>query len=110
MFLISFKSDKKSKLPCYVIFITDGDNNDHSDSQAMVKGSAKYPIFWQFVGIGSSSFSFLEKLDNMDGRYVDNANFIQLNNVNALSDDELYKRLLNEFPDWLKKVKELKMI
>jgi hypothetical protein len=101
---------KNSKLPCYVIFITDGDNSDKTQAENIVKDTSKLPIFWQFVGIGYDSFDFLKRLDDMQGRYVDNANFIQMNDIGSLSDDELYKELLNEFPDWLNKVRQLGMI
>jgi hypothetical protein len=101
---------KNSKLPCYIVFITDGDNSDKEKSEQIIRDTSNLPIFWQFVGIGYDSFEFLKRLDDLQGRYVDNANFIQMNNISSLSDDDLYKELLNEFPDWLSKVKELGMI
>ena len=66
---------------------------------------AKYPIFWQFVGIGGSSYGILECLDTMSGRTVDNCNFFSLDDIKKISDAELYDRLLNEFPDWLRAAK-----
>lgn len=92
--------------PTFVFFITDGDNHDPELAESMVVQSAKQPIFWQFVGIGRDNFSFLKKLDEMEGRYVDNANFFQLNDIMSISDSELYERLLNEFPEWLKEAKQ----
>ncbi len=80
-----------------VMFITDGDNADKAEAINITKDASKFPIFWQFIGIGRARFSFLEKLDDLTGRYVDNADFFEVNN--AL--DITYKQLLNEFPDWL---------
>ena len=60
------------------------------------------PIFWQFVGIGGSDYGILEELDTMKKRVVDNADFFAIDNIDALSDEELYEKLLNEFPKWLK--------
>lgn len=96
---------KNEKLPVYVIFITDGDNYDKEDTTATITESAKKPIFWQFVGLGSSKFSYLEGLDNMQGRYVDNADFFSVKNA----DDITYQDLLEEFPTWLsdQKVKDM---
>jgi hypothetical protein len=94
--------DDNSDAPALVIFITDGDNSDHAATENVVKSASGKPIFWQFVGIGSASFSFLEKLDNMSGRVVDNANFFELNDLSKIGDEELYQRLLGEFPDWIK--------
>ena len=69
--------------------------------------ASRYPIFWQFVGIGNSRFSYLEELDEMQGRFIDNANFFSVNDLDIISDDELYKRLLSEYPDWITKAKQV---
>ena len=94
-------NEEPANLPNYVIFITDGANSDRSATQSVITEVSKYPIFWQFVGIGDSEFPFLEKLDDLTGRYVDNADFFALNDFQAISDDELYRRLLTEYPGWL---------
>lgn len=104
---------KNSDTPAYVIFITDG--AIRGDTQDAVIRSSKMPIFWQFVGIGNSSNGFfgkffggygmLEKLDTLSGRYVDNTNFFALDDFNKVEHSELYSRLLNEFPKWLKEAK-----
>ncbi|KJU83223.1 tellurium resistance protein [Candidatus Magnetobacterium bavaricum] len=92
--------------PAYVLFVTDGDNDDKDDTERAITDASKEAIFWQFVGIGNSSFSFLEKLDTMPGRFIDNANFFKLNDLDKISDEELYDRLLAEFPLWLKLAKD----
>ena len=38
----------------------------------------------------------------MDGRVVDNVGFFALDDVDRVDDGELYRRLLGEFPDWLR--------
>ena len=88
-------------LPNYIIFITDGNNSDTAVTKDAIRHWSKYPIFWQFVGIGREKFSFLAKLDDLDGRYVDNADFFSLDDVDKVADIVLYKRLLNEYPGWL---------
>jgi hypothetical protein len=92
---------KDSKVPAFVIFITDGANSDKRMTEDILRKSSGNPIFWQYVGIGKEKFKFLEKLDELSGRYIDNANFFQLNDIATVSDDELYDRLLNEFPEWI---------
>lgn len=89
----------------YIIFITDGDCVDGPKSKTMIKALSYTPIFWQFVGIGSAEFSFLETLDSMTDRYVDNANLFVVNNIMDMEDDEIYDKLLAEFPVWLKNSK-----
>ena len=91
----------KIKDPVYVLFITDGENSDHELSEEAIKNASKYGIFFQFVGLGNATMSFLDRLDTMEGRFIDNANFFQLNDIDKVSDEELYDRLLNEFPSWI---------
>lgn len=88
-----------------MFFVTDGDNFDRSQTEKLIKEYAKLPIFWQFIGVGDSSFSFLEKLDEMKGRFIDNANFFQVNDIDRISDEQLYNRLLNEYPKWLQEAR-----
>lgn len=101
--------EEPSDYPNLVVFITDGANNDEQKAEQMMKLTAQYPIFWQFVGIGSSRFPFLESLDEMDGRIVDNANFFSVNDLMQIDDNTLYNRLLKEYPEWLHKIEEPKI-
>lgn len=48
----------------------------------------------------------MQQLDTMEGRVVDNANFIHIENISTISDETLYNQLLNEFPQWLKAAKD----
>lgn len=96
--------EEPSQYPNLVIFITDGENSDRSKAEKFMKQFSKHPIFWQFVGIGNSSFPFLEELDEMEGRLVDNANFFPVNDLMYIDDDTLYNRLLSEYPDWINKI------
>jgi len=92
---------KNDKIPTFVIFITDGDNGDKPETIAAMKNASNYPIFFKFVGIGNNErFLFLEKLDDLSGRRVDNANFIQIPNISKESDENLYKALMEEYSDW----------
>ena len=101
---------KKSKLPAYVIFVTDGGVGSADKIKKLLTTASKLPIFWQFVGVGGSGYGILEELDSMGGRYVDNANFFALDDFMTVPDNELYGRLLNEFPGWLRVVKGKGMI
>lgn len=92
-------------IPNYVIFITDGDNQDKERAEEIISKISHHPIFFQFIGVGDDSFEFLEKLDEMDGRYMDNANFFSVADINSMSDDDLYDKLFAEFSSWLKDAK-----
>lgn len=88
-------------IPTFVIFITDGNNSDKRASKDILIEASKYNIFWKFIGIGSETFEFLEKLDNLKGRFIDNANYISIDNINSISDNTLYSLILEEYNDWL---------
>lgn len=91
-----------SPYPAFVIFITDGDNWDKSETDRVIRKSSKYKIFYQFVGIGNASFNYLRELDDLDGRAVDNTAFIQVSDFSRLDDEQLYAKLLDQYPEWLR--------
>lgn len=101
---------RDTKLPVYVLFITDGGVSKKNEIQKIITEASKLPIFWQFVGVGGSGYGILEKLDSMKGRYVDNAGFFALDDFKKVSNEELYARLLEEFPKWLKAIRDKGMI
>lgn len=91
-----------SDIPTFVVFITDGANSDKPATDRIIKESSYKNMFIQFVGIGSSSFPYLEKLDDLTGRPVDNTGFIKVSDMERLSDEELFEMLLDQYPDWLR--------
>jgi hypothetical protein len=97
---------KKSNLPALVIFITDGGIYETNSIKKVLIEASSYPIFWQFVGVAGSGYGVLEELDNMKGRKVDNAGFFAVDDLKKIKDEELYDRLLSEFPIWLKEAKK----
>jgi hypothetical protein len=96
--------------PVYVMFVTDGDNHDPEEAERVIREASNHGIFWQFIGVGNSSFSFLDELDNLKGRRLDNANFFHVNDLERITDDELYDRMLGEFPSWIPQAKAQGMI
>lgn len=98
------------KLPTYVVFVTDGDNDDHGQTERAIREASNEGIFWQFIGIGRAGFAFLDKLDNLSGRAIDNANFFKADDINRLSDAELYSLMLAEFPQWLGEARSRSLI
>ncbi|QCR31003.1 VWA domain-containing protein [Lysinibacillus sp. SGAir0095] len=90
--------------PVFLIFINDGGCKP-GIKKFIVESSTK-PIFWQFVGIGDANFDVLRKLDTMEGRFIDNASFFHFEDIEKVTDEQLYDNLLNEFPSWLKEAKE----
>ena len=109
----TISDSQPAEYPTYVIFITDGDCADPNAALKYIKEVSNKPIFWQFVGIGPASFRTLQQLDTVSGRVVDNANFFSIRNTSdlqSMSDEDLYKKYLVEFPGWIKEVKQMNMI
>ncbi len=115
----------KAECPVYVMFVTDGATFDEDVTRANLQDSSYQGIFWQFMAIGKSSkdvktkgiggffrslaasdFRFLEELDNLQGRLIDNANFFSVEDPTKVSDEELYDLLMNEYPTWLKQASQ----
>jgi stress response protein SCP2 len=107
--------------PVYVMFVTDGATADESETKQQLQWSSYEPIFWQFMAIGksqqdvkskgvrgwlarsaASDFSFLEQLDEMGDRYLDNADFFSIEDPEHIADEELYDLLTAEYPHWVK--------
>ena len=117
-------------LPVYCMFVTDGQTFDEDGARAQVVSSSYEPLFWQFMAIGASArtvapaaparggflsrlagggapagsrseFAFLEELDDMPGRYLDNADFFAVEDPAAIPDDQLFELLMTEYPGWL---------
>lgn len=101
---------EKMDIPVYIIFITDGENSDKRETEEIIRKMSQLGFFIQFIGIGSQNFRFLSKLDDLDGRKIDNANFFKCPNISRISDDELYKLLMSEFPYWLGQAKQHNLI
>ncbi|GIJ58808.1 VWA domain-containing protein [Virgisporangium aurantiacum] len=112
----------RDQQPVYVMFVTDGATFDESVTIEQLKYSAFEPIFWQFMAIGDSpqaidadktkkkgffkrllqsDFTFLENLDNLPGRFIDNANFFAVTDPANVPDEQLFDLMMAEYPSWL---------
>ena len=114
------KGPVRGAMPVYVMFVTDGSTSDQPRTEKQLRWSSDEPIFWQFMGIGKgrtskskrmaalsdSDFPFLEKLDDLGGRLIDNANYFSVTSPDEHGDSELYDLLMTEYPGWLKLAKK----
>jgi len=92
---------KSSKIPAFIIFVTDGENFDKTDTDKIIIELSEYNMFIQFVGIGNERFSYLRSLDDMKGRKHDNTGFISIKDINEMNDEDLYTELLKQYINWL---------
>ncbi|MFC9551849.1 VWA domain-containing protein [Rhodococcus sp. NPDC056960] len=96
--------------PTLVLFFTDGGFQQRGKISELMRRASGLPAFWQFVGIGRADYGLLEKLDTLDGRTIDNAGFFAVDDIDTIDDAELYRRLLSEFPDWLRAAKSVGVV
>ena len=89
-------------IPTFIIFITDGENADKLESDTVIRKSSEMNVFIQFIGIGNTSFKYLEKLDDMSGRKRDNTGFSKMADLKSADDQTLYANVLEQFSKWLK--------
>ena len=130
----SRREPRADTVPVYVMFVTDGQTFDEDGAREQVISSSYEPLFWQFMAIGASArpaaaaparpstglfgkrraapaganseFRFLEELDDMTGRFVDNADFFAVEDPAAIPDDELFELLMTEYPGWLTQARD----
>lgn len=93
---------ERSPHPALILFITDGATSNPKAAEAQIRDAAREPLFWKFMGIeaGRVNFEFLEKLDDLPGRVVDNADFFKVQSPIRLTDDQMFELLVNELDSW----------
>lgn len=96
--------------PLLVIFLTDGGIYQSEQIKAILRKCANRPIFWQYVGVGKANYGVLRELDTIPDRVVDNAGFFSVDDLSKISDEDLYDRLLSEFPQWLREVRAKRIL
>ncbi|MER6390206.1 VWA domain-containing protein [Streptomyces sp. NPDC059382] len=89
-------------VPTLVLFFSDGGVYRNDEIEQELRAAVEEPVFWQFVGLGRAGFGVLERFDDMPGRRVDNVGFFAVDDIDAISDAELYDKLLSEFPSWIR--------
>ncbi|WP_369043429.1 VWA domain-containing protein [Streptomyces sp. Midd1] len=97
--------------PALVVFQTDGIPDDAYATQQQLRTTSKLPMFWSFVGYGPRRVQFLDGLDNLTGRVVDNAAYFHAGtNPCSLTDASLYDGITNELPGWLQAARQLGIV
>ena len=106
MFAKGGRTFKKLPYPVFVMYFTDGENGDRTETEQLIQEAAKYGIFFQFIGIGNASMPFLEKLDTLN-TVIDSVGFFRAQDLDRMSDTELYNNLLSEFFKYIPKARAL---
>lgn len=96
--------------PVYALFLTDGVPDNKAEAVRAITEVSTSPIFWKFLSIGRDSIEFLEKLDDLNDRFVDNADYQPVGDVDRISDQELFDKMMEEYPGWLQLVRQKGLI
>ena len=91
-----------TKEPVLVVFITDGDASDKKQTEKVLTQLCTQSYFFMFVGIGSETFGFLNKLDDLKNRPIDNTGFFAAEALEGISDDDFFSNLLDEYSGWVR--------
>ncbi|MFJ5077149.1 VWA domain-containing protein [Streptomyces sp. NPDC088553] len=97
----SYVAGNPAPAPTLVLFFSDGGVYRNAEIERELRAAVEEPIFWQFVGLGRSDYGVLERFDSLPGRRVDNVGFFAVDDISTVPDQELYDRLLSEFPSWM---------
>jgi hypothetical protein len=93
-----------------VLYFTDGANDDKAETEALIREASNYGIYFQFIGIGDAGMPFLEKLDDLTGRSIDNCGFFRSVNMDRMSDQDLYSNMMKEFPSFVQEARRKGLI
>jgi stress response protein SCP2 len=97
----TYVRENPADAPTLVLFFSDGGVYRDALIERELRDAVEEPIFWQFVGLGRANYGVLERFDTLPGRRVDNVGFFAVDDIGTVPDQELYDRLLSEFPTWV---------
>lgn len=87
-------------VPAFVMFVTDGKNDDRAATHRLLVESQKYGIYWSLVGVGNpAQFTFLQQMADE----LPNVGFTNLSSL-KISDEKLYDEIIcEELCEWIQK-------
>lgn len=99
---IADKLQRGAAMPTFVYFVTDGGNQDKRETAEIVTQMAGLPAFLKFVAVGrDEDFPFLQRLDDLTGREVDNADFFAVPDPKNVNEEQFFELVMQEFRGWL---------
>lgn len=96
--------------PVYALFLTDGAPDNAKAAVDALTDVSTAPVFWKFLSIGPSKMQFLQKLDDLTERFVDNADYQHIGDLDRVAEADLFDLMLEEFPEWITEVRSKGLI
>jgi stress response protein SCP2 len=109
--IIKWVKDNPSPYPTIVLAWSDGGVGNEGKIKKVLKDSSGLPIFWMWLGLGTGrDYGILERLDAITGGVVDNCGFFAIDNIENMSDDDLYKKIFEFVSKWYREAKSVGVI
>lgn len=111
-----YSTNNPENLPVFVMFVTDGGTDDKPKTKKMLVQSSKEPFFWKMMGIipdnrwSKGRSGFLQELDDLPGRDIDNCDFFNVTDPAGMPDEEFFDNVMEEYPEWVKEAKAQNLI
>jgi hypothetical protein len=95
--ILDWAAAEPSPHPTLVLFWSDGGVHAEKQITELLVRSSNRPVYWMFLGLGVADYGVLARLDNVRGGVVDNAGFLPIDDIDLLSDDDLYGQIFGSF-------------
>lgn len=102
-----------ASMPAFAIVITDGAPDDPEAAKAALIEASYAPIFWKFLFVSNDSRgkAFLQELDDMDGRFTDNADTVFFTDgMGHITDENFSEEVVRELAGWMKEARRLGLL
>jgi stress response protein SCP2 len=103
--IIRWVEENPSPYPTIVLAWSDGGVGNEKQIKKVLVDSSSKPIFWMWLGLGRANYGVLARLDTVQGGVVDNAGFMEIDNIEAMSDDVLYDGIFTNVSQWYRDAK-----
>lgn len=103
----------QAQMPAYMLVITDGVPDDPERAKAALIEASYAPIFYKFLFVSNdqSGKRFLQELDDMDGRLIDNADTVYFTDgMGHITDENFSEEVVRELASWLAEAKKVGLL
>lgn len=99
--VIDWVKQNPSPYPTVVLAWSDGGVGNARAIERKLIDSSSMPIFWMWLGLGTgANYGILERLDNIEGGVVDNCGFFAIDDIERMSDEDLYGKIFAFVSKW----------
>jgi len=111
--VIQWVENNPSPYPTLVLAWSDGGVGGASAILNLLRDASSLPIFWMWLGLGSpypGAYGALEEFDKITGGKVDNCGFVEITDIEQMSDENLYEVIMKEVGKWFREASALGII